>query len=116
MDCYRVSKRVNNARNDSPDCITAVQKPLFWTAVMRINYGLTPFLLPSQQNIIIYSAIFVAWGGGAWRSRNRSLEGLEISIWYRLLPVASHKSYMPNHSLLPPQQNMLRIYEIFVAG
>src|ERR1039457_5102503 len=43
MDCYRVSKLANNARNDSPDCITAVQKPLFWTAVMRINYGLTPF-------------------------------------------------------------------------
>ena len=46
MDCYRVSKLVNNARNDSPDCITAVQKPLFWTAVMRINYGLTPFPNP----------------------------------------------------------------------
>jgi hypothetical protein len=24
-----------------------------------------------------------------------SLEGLEISIWYRLFPVASHKSHMP---------------------
>jgi len=43
MDFYRVSKLVNSARNDSPDCITAVQKPLFWTAVMRTNYGLPPF-------------------------------------------------------------------------
>jgi hypothetical protein len=42
-----------------------------------------------------YSAIFIAWGGGTWWSRNRSLEGLKISIWYRLLPVASHKSHMP---------------------
>jgi putative SOS response-associated peptidase YedK len=23
MDCYRVSKLVNNARNDSPECIKA---------------------------------------------------------------------------------------------
>jgi hypothetical protein len=116
MDCYRVSKLANNARNDSTDCITAVQKPLFWTAVMRINYGLTHFLLPSQQNILRYSAIFVAWGGGTWRSRNRSLEGLEISIWCRLLPVASHKSHITNHYLLPSQQNMLRNNAIFVAG
>jgi hypothetical protein len=59
---------------------------------------------------------FFAWVGGTWRSRNRSLEGLEISIWYRLLPVASHKYHIPNHYLLPSQQNMLRNYAIFVAG
>jgi hypothetical protein len=52
MDCYRVSKLANNARNDSPDCITAVQKPLFWTAVMRINYGLTPLIAyPFNHNV-----------------------------------------------------------------